>query len=409
MSIADIADWIDDVSGPTWCWYVKRLAANDTLATKAHQAGPYVPREVLFEVLPELNRPGEYNPEVRFELTVDSHGEARTVRAIWYNGSLSGRSTRNEARVTGFGGRASALLDPDSTGAIAVFAFDTGVAGPTCRVWLCSNSLEEDVFEERLGPIEPKQHLFWAHGRPPVRLGRSVQPTSCWLGLSDIPQRWLESFPTGQEIVVKSLEKRPAKGIRPDKRLLQRRDCEFEIFRSVEQAFWMPRISEGFQSIDVFVGTAQSILQSRKARSGRSLEYHLGLIFEEEGMTAGRDFVHGPTIEGNKRPDFLFPSTLAYEDSEFPAADLRMLAVKTTCRDRWRQILNEADRIEKKHLLTLQEGVSQNQLAEMTAAGVQLVVPQPLHASYPEEARRNLLTVEAFIAERRKAALAATN
>jgi hypothetical protein len=30
-----------------------------------------------------------------------------------------------------------------------------------------------------------------------------------------------------------------------------------------------------------------------------------------------------------------------------------MLGVKTTCSDRWRQVLAEADRIQLKHLLTL--------------------------------------------------------
>jgi hypothetical protein len=399
MSIADLGDWVEEVGRPGYCWYVKRLAANDTLASNAHQAGPYIPREVLFEVLPDLNRPEIYNPEVRFGLDVDSHGESKPVRAIWYNGSLLGRSTRNEARLTGFGGRASALLDPDSTGAIAVFAFRVDGDAPSCRVWVCATSAEEDVIEDRLGPIEPKQHLLWYPGRPPVRLGRRQAHTSCWLEVRDIPEAWLMNFPTGQEIVAKTLEKRPADGMRPDGRLVQRRDCEFEVFRSVEQAFWMPRISEGFETIDAFIGTAQSILQSRKARSGRSLEYHIGRIFDEEGLSAGEDYVHGPTIEGNKKPDFLFPNTQAYADPNFPDARLRVMAVKTTCRDRWRQILNEADRIPGKHLLTLQEGVSVNQFAEMNEAGVKLVVPKGLHGAYPEEIRSKLTSLEGFIGE----------
>ena len=76
-----------------------------------------------------------------------------------------------------------------------------------------------------------------------------------------------------------------------------------------------------------------------------------------------------------------------------------MLAVKTTCKDRWRQILNEADRIRIKHLLTLQEGVSQNQFAEMEAAGVQLVVPEGIRNSYPEGVRQRLQSLESFIAD----------
>jgi len=74
-----------------------------------------------------------------------------------------------------------------------------------------------------------------------------------------------------------------------------------------------------------------------------------------------------------------------------------MLAVKTTCKDRWRQILNEADKIPRKHLLTLQEGVSENQFDEMTQANVMLVVPEPLIIKFPENVRPKLLTLERFI------------
>ena len=76
-----------------------------------------------------------------------------------------------------------------------------------------------------------------------------------------------------------------------------------------------------------------------------------------------------------------------------------MLAIKTTCKDRWRQILNEADRIERKHLLTLQEGVSEEQFREMKDTGVQLVIPTPLIAKFPTSVRPHLETLDRFIAE----------
>ncbi len=74
-----------------------------------------------------------------------------------------------------------------------------------------------------------------------------------------------------------------------------------------------------------------------------------------------------------------------------------MLAAKTTCKDRWRQILNEADRIKVKHLLTLQEGLSVNQFKEMASAGVKLVVPSRLHRTYPKQIRPDLLSLGEFI------------
>jgi hypothetical protein len=76
-----------------------------------------------------------------------------------------------------------------------------------------------------------------------------------------------------------------------------------------------------------------------------------------------------------------------------------MLAAKTTCKDRWRQVINEAGRIETKHLLTLQEGISENQFREMTEAKVRLVVPAPLVASYPASVQPHLQTLESFIGD----------
>lgn len=53
-----------------------------------------------------------------------------------------------------------------------------------------------------------------------------------------------------------------------------------------------------------------------------------------------------------------------------------MLGAKTTCKDRWCQVLNEADRIPNKHLFTLQRGVTRNQLQEMKDEHLTLVVPK---------------------------------
>ena len=50
-------------------------------------------------------------------------------------------------------------------------------------------------------------------------------------------------------------------------------------------------------------------------------------------------------------------------------------------------------------MLTLQEGVSENQFREMREAGVQLVVPRPLHTSYPAAVRPELLSLAEFVAE----------
>ncbi len=68
-----------------------------------------------------------------------------------------------------------------------------------------------------------------------------------------------------------------------------------------------------------------------------------------------------------------------------------MLGVKSTCKDRWRQVLAEANRIEHKHLLTFEAAISSNQTDEMRTKNLQLVVPRRLHDSYTETQRAWLM------------------
>ena len=412
MAVSDFTDWLAEYCAPGVALFVKRLSGNDTLANGAHQAGPYIPKEFLFRIFPMINRTDEKNPDHWFELTVDSDMDARQVRVIYYNSKRheGKRNGRDETRLTNFGGGASALLDPESTGALTIFAFplDNAGAARSCHVWVCRHATEEDITEERFGPVEPGRFVMWSPEQPGLFPPEAVRRASCWLEPTEIPGEWLARFPTGADIVRKTVELRPEQGITPDKRLLRRRECEFEIFRSVEEAIELPAIHAGFATLDEFVSRAQTVLQRRKARSGRSLELHTREILIEERFREGADFQHGPQSEPGKRPDFLFPSQAAYRDPSFPAARLRMLATKTTCRDRWRQVINEADRIPVKHLLTLQEGVSEAQFREMTQANVQLVVPEPLIAKFPSSIRADIQTLESFLGDLRLLAPALT-
>jgi len=401
MPVIELTDWLEHFSALEFVWFVKRLSGNDTLATQANQAGPYIPKQFLFEIFPELNRPEAENPDLTFPLFIDSHADIREIRAVWYNNRLRS-GTRSETRLTGFGGAASALLDPDSTGALTIFAFKT--TAHECHVWVCQHETEEEIVEDRIGPVEPGKAMVWSPkglAIPDVLPAVAKVRANCWLSPAEIPATWLKQFPTGEEIIRKTVELRADNALNPDKRLLRRRECEFEIFRSLEEAVELPVIKAGFKTIEEFTARAQTVLQRRKSRSGRSLELHAKALFVEEGLKEGTQFVHQPpeSDPGKRGPDFLFPSGAAYADPSFPAAKLRMLAVKTTFKDRWRQILTEADRIGTKHLLTLQEGVSESEFRAMVGKGVQLVVPEPLKEAFPSSVREHLQTVESFIAD----------
>lgn len=400
--IRSVSDWMDEVASRDFIWYVKRLSGNDTLANETHQAGPYITREFLFRVFPSMNREDILNPDKRFDLVIDSHADRREARAVWYNNKFHG-GTRNESRLTNFGGAASPLLDPESTGALAVFAFlkKSGTDADECHVWVCRDSVEEDMVEERIGPVEPGKWKVWSlEEEQEVEEGPVCRArTSCWLSPEEIPPEWLEKFPSPVEIILKTVAMRPDHGLSPDLRLLKRRECEYEIFQSIEEAIELPFIKKGFVSVEDFISRAQTILQRRKARAGRSFELHTREIFVEEGLREGEDFSHQPESDPGKKPDFLFPSESAYKNAGFSESKLRMLAVKTTCRDRWRQILNEADRIKNKHLFTLQQGVSENQFREMAQSGVMLVVPADLMSFYPAAVRPHLQSFESFIGD----------
>jgi type II restriction enzyme len=179
----------------------------------------------------------------------------------------------------------------------------------------------------------------------------------------------------------------------PDKKLVSWVKMEYQLFKRVEQERYLGIISKGFNTVDAFVETANSILNKRKSRAGKSLENHLAAIFDYNALRYSAQ----PVTEGKKRPDFIFPSEAAYHTPGYSAEKLVFLGAKTTCKDRWRQVINEANRIHDKHLITLQQGISTQQLDEMEAAGVILVVPRPYIGAYPRERQAKIWTLRKFI------------
>lgn len=421
MPVTELSDWIEEYAQPANLWYVKRLAANDTRATRGKQYGPYIPKEFLFRVLPSLSKTTGQNPEAFLEACVDSHPDCRTVRAVWYNNKRTGqrvaghighnsraaddpsRPTRDEARLTRWGGVKSALIDPDSTGALAIFVFvdaGNGADASSLHVWVTEGEAQAEVVEDVVGPVEPGRGVLWQPGDWAADIGASPL-SSCFLSRDQMPDGWFAKFPKPAEIVRRAVELRPLQDQGPDNRLLRRRKCEFEIFRSVEQEVELPSVAGPFTSLDDFLTRSKAILQRRKSRAGRSLELHAREIFIEEGFLEDRDFSHGKQSDRRLRPDFLFPSQAAYRDPDFPTERLRMLAAKTTLKERWAQVTREADKIPTKHILTLQEGVSESDFREITGAGIELVVPSPLHTRYPKSVRPHLHTLDSFIADLR--------
>jgi type II restriction enzyme len=181
---------------------------------------------------------------------------------------------------------------------------------------------------------------------------------------------------------------------KPDDILLNWVDTEYQLFKFMEEKLYTDIKSKTFESVDAFVQSANEVLNRRKSRAGKSLEHHLADIFTHNKLI----FEQQAPTENNKRPDFLFPNGECYHNLEFPTDDLVVLGAKTTCKDRWRQVLTEADRVDVKYLFTLQQGISKNQLKEMHDSRLKLVVPNKYISSFPKEYQSEISDLANFIA-----------
>lgn len=378
--MSEILDWtIQSVlhAKAAWCRYI---TANDTGKTGSHQAGFYVPKCASSLLFDTPGRKGE--------------NKEKLVKIRWQNDFLTescmkyyGQGTRNEYRITRFG-RNFPFFQDDNVGDLLVLVKYTE---EYYHGYVLSSDEDIDGFLAYFGiapgetnrlisPNHPeviRQHLFEeialrSKGFPDTR-SMALWARECCDRLQLNNHRRIETT--------------------PDSVLLHWLDTEYELFRFIEQKIYTDRISRPFDSVDQFVQVANEVLNRRKSRAGKSLEHHLSdlftrhfLVFEEQAVT-----------EDNKRPDFLFPNSQCYHNLKFPASELVMLGAKTTCKDRWRQVLTEADRIDRKYLFTLQQGISKNQLKEMSDAHLTLVVPRPYLRSFPKEYQSEIQDLSTFI------------
>ncbi len=193
----------------------------------------------------------------------------------------------------------------------------------------------------------------------------------------------------------------------PDAALLRWLEFEELLFFTFERHLIGERLEAGFvdpkgvAKVDAFVRFSLSVQNRRKARAGYSLENHLEFLFKELGLQHER----GARTEGKRKPDFLFPGSAQYADLSVPADRLTLLGSKSSCKDRWRQVLSEGARVPEKHLITLEPGISRHQTDEMQQEGLQLVLPRGLFETYQADQRGWLMSLEEFIAlvQRREA------
>lgn len=179
----------------------------------------------------------------------------------------------------------------------------------------------------------------------------------------------------------------------PDGALMAWIKHEEMLFRTLERHTVEQVLAKGFEDVDHFVQFSLSVQNRRKSRVGYALEHHLKAIFESCKLK----YAWQAVTENRSKVDFLFPTTNAYHDPQWPENKLLMLASKSTCKDRWRQVLAEASRIHRKHLLTLEPAISTHQTDEMEAHKLQLVVPHEISRTYTAKQQSWLLDLKQYI------------
>lgn len=124
---------------------------------------------------------------------------------------------------------------------------------------------------------------------------------------------------------------------------------------------------KGFRQLD---GLFLSAAQTRKSRAGLSFEQHVQRLLAD-----GRIRHQPQAVFGGRRPDFVLPDAHALNDAD--NREVLILSLKTTLRERWKQL-----GLERRHaevfLATVDDRVSAQAIADMATAGIVLVVPESL-------------------------------
>lgn len=363
--------------------FCRFITANDTGSTGAHQSGFYIPKTSYSLFFDQAGIRGTNNDKfIKIKWQNDFETESR---AIYY-----GQKTRNEYRLTRFG-KGFPFFEDDYIGSLLIITKQTT---DDYQGFVLSEEADIEDFLNEFGMSPVDTNSIIVKGEKVTTGNISVLMDKYVTSLS---KRFPDTIDIAEEAKnictqIYGTDQQSIVG-KPDDVIVNWLQTEYELFKKIEIHYYSDQLSRPFSSVDNFTETANSILNRRKSRAGKSLEHHLDTIFNVNRLR----FSHPGKTEGNKKPDFIFPGNSEYHDEEFSDNKLVFLGAKTTCKDRWRQILNEASRIPVKHLFTLQQGISTNQLEEIYESQVILVVPNTYISYYPQEYRDKILNLKSFV------------
>jgi len=158
------------------------------------------------------------------------------------------------------------------------------------------------------------------------------------------------------------------------------RDVEYTLYKALEMRLRAAQVAQilskkgsdplreavlEFARLDaVFLSASQT----RKSRAGLSFEHHMERLLRD-----GRIRHEAQAVLGGRRPDFVLPSVAALNAK----GDAVLLSLKTTLRERWKQLALEKQR-GVIFLATVDDRVSGEAIGEMLEHDIALLVPESL-------------------------------
>lgn len=185
------------------------------------------------------------------------------------------------------------------------------------------------------------------------------------------------------------------------------RDIEYTLYKRVERRYraaeviriiteggsdTVASVIKGYPELNAMFLSAS---QTRKSRAGRSFEHHIARLLRD-----GQILFQEQAVTGGRRPDFVLPSVKALKTKVRTYDEALILSLKTTLRERWKQVP-----MEKFHcalfLATVDDRVSSDAIEDMRNLGIHLLVPESLKKSKETcyDSKVNVITFRDFFDE----------
>lgn len=188
----------------------------------------------------------------------------------------------------------------------------------------------------------------------------------------------------------------------PDNALLDWFTFTFDLYLAYEAHVLQPILDGHFANqptIDVaqFFSVAKRLQNSRFSRAGGSFEAQLAAVFDARDI---RYSAQSRKMPDGSKPDFLLPSREHYNSNDTAVLSLvTFVGAKTTTKERWQQLVAEAQRIGVRHMVTMDKDLNGTKVHTMKLKNVVPVLPSPLIVDQygDKDWKGDLMSVGAFV------------